>query len=126
MNTGSCLCGAVGIAVEGGLPAPVACHCGQCRRQSGHYWASTDLPRDRVTITGAEHVTWYHASEPVRRGFCAICGAFLFWEPLGQDRIAVAMGAFDAPTGTRLERHIFTADKGDYYDITDGLPQNPQ
>jgi hypothetical protein len=36
------------------------------------------------------------------------------------------MGAFDAPTGTRLERHIFTADKGDYYDIADGLPQNPQ
>lgn len=27
------------------------------------------------------------------------------------------MGAFDAPTGTQLEKHIFSADKGDYYDI---------
>jgi hypothetical protein len=36
------------------------------------------------------------------------------------------MGAFDAPTGTRLEKHIFVADKGDYYDIGDGLPQNAQ
>jgi hypothetical protein len=36
------------------------------------------------------------------------------------------MGAFDAPTGTKLEMHIFVADKGDYYDIADGLPQNPQ
>jgi hypothetical protein len=33
------------------------------------------------------------------------------------------MGAFDAPTNTRLDRHIFVTDKGDCYDITDGLPQ---
>ena len=30
------------------------------------------------------------------------------------------------PTGTQLDIHIFTADKGDYYEIADGLPQNPQ
>lgn len=36
------------------------------------------------------------------------------------------MGAFDAPTDTRLAVHIFVADKGDYYDIADGLPQNQQ
>jgi hypothetical protein len=33
------------------------------------------------------------------------------------------MGAFDGPTGTRLAKHIFVRDKGDYYDIDDGLPQ---
>jgi hypothetical protein len=33
------------------------------------------------------------------------------------------MGAFGKPTGTHIEKHIFVADKGDYYDITDGLPQ---
>ena len=33
------------------------------------------------------------------------------------------MGAFDKPTDTRLAHHIFVADKGDYYDIADGLPQ---
>jgi hypothetical protein len=36
------------------------------------------------------------------------------------------MGAFDGPTGTKLTKHIFVADKGDYYDIADGLPQNQQ
>ena len=124
MHKGSCLCGAVGIAVEGDLPPPVACHCSQCRRQSGHYWASTDLPRQRVTITGTEHITWFHASETVRRGFCAVCGSFLFWDPVRHPEvIAVAMGALDKPTGVRLHKHIFTADKGDYYEIGDGLPQ---
>ena len=38
--------------------------------------------------------------------------------------IAIAMGAFDQPTGVRFAKHIFTADKGDYYDIADGAPQN--
>ncbi len=32
------------------------------------------------------------------------------------------MGAFTAPTGTNLAGHIYVADKGDYYDIADGLP----
>lgn len=27
------------------------------------------------------------------------------------------MGAIDGPTGVKLTRHIFTDDKGDYYDI---------
>ncbi|SFN58054.1 GFA family protein [Dokdonella immobilis] len=50
----------------------------------------------------------------------------LFWDPDRSDHdfIAVAMGALDAPTGTRLAKHIFVADKGDYYEIKDGLPQS--
>ncbi|NEX94892.1 GFA family protein [Caulobacter sp. 17J65-9] len=124
MHKGACLCGAVRVEVEGELAPPDACHCSQCRRQSGHFWASTDLPRERVRIDGAENLSWFQASEKVRRGFCSTCGSFLFWDPVGRDKIAVAMGAFDTPTGTRLAKHIFTADKGDYYDIADGLPQN--
>lgn len=77
-----------------------------------------------MTVRGADNVTWYHSSEAVRRGFCATCGSFLFWDPIRLDVIAVAMGAFDVPTATRLEKHIFVADKGDYYDIADGLPQS--
>ena len=123
MPTGSCLCGAVRFAVGGALTPPDACHCSQCRRQSGHYWASTDLPRERLTVTGEEHVTWYRSSERVRRGFCSACGSVLFWDAVGWHKIAIAMGAFDKPTGTHLEKHIFVADKGDYYDIADGLPQ---
>ena len=126
MHTASCLCGAVRIDVDGELPPPDACHCTQCRKQSGHVWASTDVPREAVAVTGAEHVTWYQSSERVRRGFCSICGSVLFWDPPGRAKIAVAMGAFDSPTGTWLEKHIFVADKGDYYEIADGLPQNPQ
>ena len=41
----------------------------------------------------------------------------------GRANIAISMGAFDVPTGTHLEKHIFVPDKGDYYDIADGLPR---
>lgn len=124
MLTGSCLCGAVRFTVEGELHAPDACHCTQCRKQSGHFWASADAPRAAVAIEGEDAVTWYQSSEKVRRGFCSTCGSFLFWQPLTRDSIAIAMGAFDKPTGLKLAKHIFVADKGDYYDIADGLPQN--
>jgi hypothetical protein len=124
MARGSCLCGAVTFEVAGALPGPDACHCSQCRKSSGHYFASTDVPRAALAVAGAEHVTWYRSSDKVRRGFCSVCGSPLFWDPIGRDWTAVAMGAFETPTGTRLAKHIFTADKGDYYDIADGLPQH--
>jgi hypothetical protein len=124
MQKGSCLCRAVRFEVTGTLPPPDACHCSQCRKHSGHFFASTDVPRAAVTIHGAEHVTWFRSSEKVRRGFCSTCGSSLFWNPIGKDKIAIAMGAFDLPTNTRLAIHIHVADKGDYYEIADGLPQN--
>jgi hypothetical protein len=122
---GSCLCGAVRFRLAQAPTEPTACHCTQCRKQSGHFFASANLPKQALHLEGAEHLSWYQASAKVRRGFCARCGAWLFWEPLGRDWTSVALGAIDGPTGLRLQRHIFVADKGDYYDIADGLPQNP-
>jgi hypothetical protein len=124
MHKGSCLCGAVTFEVEGELAGPDACHCTACRKSSGHVFVSTDLPRARLTVHGEDKVTWYQSSEKVRRGFCSVCGSSLFWDPVFRDWTAIAMGAFDGPTGTRLAKHVFTAEKGDYYDIVDGLPQN--
>lgn len=123
MHKGSCLCGAVTFEVAGELPGPDACHCRKCRKHSGHYFASTDVPRSAVTIRGEEQLSWFQSSAKARRGFCSNCGASLFWDPLFRDWIGIAMGAFDTPTRSRLAVHIFVADKGDYYDISDDVPQ---
>ena len=125
MHHGSCLCGAIRFEVNGALPPPDACHCTQCRKQSGHYFVSTDVPRSAVTIHNSENISWYYSSEKARRGFCRTCGSSLFWDPLHRDWIGIAMGAFDGPTETKIHIHIHVASKGDYYDIADGLPQNP-
>ncbi len=123
MHKGSCLCKAVSFEVTGALPGPDACHCTQCRKHSGHFFVSTDVPRSAVTIQGADKVTWFRSSEKVRRGFCSTCGSSLFWDPIQRDWIGIAMGAFDRPTDTRVHIHVHVADKGDYYDITDDLPR---
>lgn len=126
VHRGACLCGAVSFEVGAALRAPDACHCSMCRRQSGHFWASTDVLRTDLRMTGSASLAWFRSSENVRRGFCSACGSVLFWDAQGKETISISMGAFDPPTGTRLEKHIFVADKGDYYDVGDGLPQNPR
>lgn len=124
MHQGSCLCGGVRFTVSGALGAPVACHCVQCRKQSGHYFASANVKRTDLAIASEANLAWFQSSAKVRRGFCKTCGSWLFWDPPARDWISIAMGAFDGSTATVLERHIFVAEKGDYYAIADGLPQN--
>jgi hypothetical protein len=124
MLKGSCQCGAVRIELTQAPVSATACHCVQCRKQSGHYFASANVPKPAVRVTGGEHITWYTSSDKVRRGFCARCGSWLFWEPLQRDWTSIALGAIDGPTRVQLERHIFVAEKGDYYTLADGLPQN--
>ncbi|PZX18250.1 hypothetical protein LX81_00879 [Palleronia aestuarii] len=117
---GGCLCNEVSFRIRGPLRPVIACHCQQCRRTSGHYTASTSAPRDAVEIEG--DVTWYRSSENARRGFCAECGSNLFWDG-GGGRLSIFAGCLDKPTGLALAGHIFCADRGDYYEITDDLPK---
>lgn len=121
MLNGSCNCRAVKFSVDGGGDSVTACHCSQCRKQSGHFWASGYAPVEAFDISG--EVRWYEASATAKRGFCPICGAFLFWKAHVEDGISFGLGTIDGPTGLHLQKHIFTASKGDYYDIADGIPQ---
>jgi hypothetical protein len=127
MHKGSCLCGAVKFEVEDHLPPVEACHCTQCRRWTGHFFASTEVLRSALKIQDTERVSWFRSSDNARRGFCSTCDSPLFFDPMDKEKhdwIAVSMGAFDTPTDTQMGLHIFVAEKGDYYEITDGLPQN--
>jgi len=121
MIEGSCNCGAIQFRTEATPKGPSMCHCGQCRKQSGGVWSSAYVPVAELKITG--EVRWYDSSATAQRGFCPTCGAFLFWKAHDEDTISVALGAVDGPTGLRLEKHIFVSNKGDYYDIADGVPQ---
>jgi hypothetical protein len=52
-----------------------------------------------------------------------VCGSNLFWRPHAQNRTSIAAGTLDVPTGIAIERHIFVAEKSDYYEIADALPK---
>ena len=121
--SGGCYCGRVRYRASGVSRQVTECHCSECRKQAGHRYASAGAKASNIEIEGAANVTWYRASPDAERGFCSTCGSHLFWKPSNEDYIAILAASIDEPTGLRMAKHIFVDDKGDYYEITDGLPQ---
>ncbi|MFN3170209.1 MAG: GFA family protein [Hyphomicrobiales bacterium] len=119
---GQCLCGSVAFTIQGSMSELSACHCSQCRRQSGHYQVAGVVAKTAITFENDETLTWYRSSDFAQRGFCSACGSALFWDD-GSEAMSINIGCLDQPTGLSLASHIFVADKGDYYEITDGVPQ---
>ena len=125
MLSGSCLCGGVTYTVTEPLRNSVACHCIQCRKTSGHYVSATQVGPDQLDITRADTLQWYQSSPEAQRGFCTCCGSSLFWKhDADRGAVSVMSGTLDGATGITTEKHIFVADKGDYYNIADGVPQH--
>lgn len=120
---GQCECGAVAFEVDNPRQEVTFCHCGQCRRTSGHFWAATNAQFTDLTFTSDSGLKWFESSDFAKRGFCKDCGSSLFYRTNGKEDIAIAIGALNQPTGLTPGKHIFVADKGDYYDIADGVPQ---
>jgi hypothetical protein len=116
----------VRFATLGPLRGVIYCHCSQCRKQTGHHYAATNVPDGNIVIEGSESVSWYRSSPEAQRGFCRTCGSALFWKRDGSDYVSVLAGSFEQPSGLEGAEHIFVADKGDYYEITDTLPQRDQ
>lgn len=121
---GSCLCGAVVFQADPPLRDVVACHCTQCRKMSGHYWAASSVPHDRFRLIRADGLAWYRSSSAAMRGFCRDCGASLFWQPEGEARMSFAAGALDRPTGLVTQCHLLPEEAGDYYS-PEGPPPEP-
>ena len=120
--TGSCLCGGVRYRVSGRLRPVVYCHCGQCRRLTGHFAAATACRADSLRTDGGERLRWYRSSGVAERGFCSRCGANLFWKPDHGRYVSIMAGSLDATPDLAAACHIYTADAGTYYAIADGLP----
>lgn len=116
MKQGSCECGSVQFESEGPWRTISVCHCGQCRKTSGHLWAATAVPESALKITQDTTLEWRESSDSARRGFCNQCGSSLFYQKFDKDHIAIGPGALDGDTGLSVSRHIFEDDKGDYYD----------
>jgi hypothetical protein len=126
VTRGSCLCGGVRYEITGPVRAVTVCHCSQCRKTSGHVVAATQVLVADLQLLEAGTLAWYQSSDTAERGFCGRCGGNLFWRQTGAtvEVMSVMAGTLDVPTGLSIDRHIFVADKSDYYDILDGLPQS--
>jgi hypothetical protein len=128
--TGSCLCGAVKYEVRGPLRDILLCHCEECRRANGYLGAYTSTLATDLAVVAEESLRWIdspRSDRGARRGFCAECGSSLFWHAAGAERVSIAVGTLDRPTGLRIAAHIYAHQAGDYDDLPDdGLPRDPE
>jgi hypothetical protein len=116
----------VNFELNGALDGVIACHCTQCRKQTGNYWASTHTADKDLTMLKSGTLGWYRASANAQRGFCKNCGSTLFWKKDGSDVTSVCAGSIDGKTDLKLAGHIYVADAGDYYEIAGGSYRLPQ
>ena len=123
--TGGCLCGGVRYRIDGDSRDIICCHCENCRRTHGHVAAYTALDQSALTLVSAHTLQWFHDASPdTYRGFCNRCGASLFWDARdSRKRISVAAGSLDDSGSLQTIGHVFVAEAGRYYEISDDLPR---
>ena len=117
---GRCYCGSVTFEAVG-LSDIWYCHCTQCQHLTGLYIAAAGVERENLTIMG--DVNWLRISDKSKSGHCMSCGSYMFWDEAARPTISVLAGNVTDTEGLEVKGHIFVAEKGDYYEITDGLPQ---
>lgn len=100
------------------------CHCGRCRRFTGHYMAATSAPVGAVVFEADESLRWYSPHATVEYGFCGVCGASLFWRRTDRDTtLGVCAGCIDQPTGLRTVKSWWTAEHADYHEHAVGVEE---
>lgn len=123
MIKGACLCGGVQFELKGDLRPVINCHCSQCLKTHGNFAAYTQVAEDDLSFVSERTLSWFRSSDTAQRGFCHQCGSSLFWSRDESNGVSVSAGVLDQPTGLKTVSHIFVDSRGDYYDISDSLPQ---
>jgi hypothetical protein len=117
VHTGRCDCGGVSYEVTGELRQVYNCHCERCRRITGHHMAATAVRPEQLSLVADGTLTWYDPVPIVHYGFCNVCGSTLFWKADDQgDKICIAAGTLDQPTGLRTTKAWWVAEAGDYHE----------
>jgi hypothetical protein len=126
--TGRCLCGAVRYEIRGPLRDVLVCHCSECRRWSGHFFAATSAQKSDLVLVESDALRWIESPESesdARRGFCSACGSSLFWDAPARGTISIAVGSLDEPTGLETIGHVYVSQAGDYSELpADSLPRH--
>jgi hypothetical protein len=116
--------------VRGPLRDVLTCHCAECRRWSGHFFAASSARREHLVLVEQRGLRWIQSpasDSAARRGFCGECGSSLFWDAPDRETVSIAAGSVDEPTELRSIGHVYVVQTGDYYELPDdGLPRFPR
>ena len=116
-RTGSCLCGAVEITVNGDARDLGACHCRNCRKWAGGPFLELECGAD-VAFTGSDQIATFQSSKWAQRGFCKVCGSHLFMKSVDSGEYGIPPGLFESAEGIHFTRQVFFDQKPDYYSFS--------
>jgi hypothetical protein len=116
--TGSCLCGAVRVALSGEPYRVGLCHCLDCRKKSGSVFATWAIyPADGVEIAGETAV--HEGRGEYARHVCAACASPLYERQAGSDEVEVFAGVLDEPSRLTPTYELWTVRREEW------LPELP-
>lgn len=123
--TGGCTCGAVRYRLEGRVLGVAACHCTNCRRQSGSaYSVNMVVKAADMTVEGelsAYADTATESGKPVQRQFCGQCGSPIRSLAEAMPGLAVVkVGTLDAPEAFAPKVHVWTSSALPWANIPEG------
>ncbi|MDB5985626.1 MAG: hypothetical protein JWR16_679 [Nevskia sp.] len=128
MHRGSCLCGGVRYELDAAPGRIGLCHCRSCRKSNGSAYAANVAvaEQDFHIVAGAELLKEFESSPGKQRVFCGTCGAPVYSRNEKRRGIVrLRIGLFDTPIQRRPEFHFMVADKAEWDEICDNLPQYP-
>jgi hypothetical protein len=90
-------------------------------------WAASAARFADIDFSEERGLRWIDSPDSAhdaRRGFCGECGSSLFWHAPGRERISLAAGALDPPTGIHTFGQIWVSSAGDYYELDERIPSH--
>lgn len=111
---GSCLCGAVRMAIKPTSTSVGACHCSMCRKWGGGPLLAVECESD-VQIDGADNVSVFSSSEWAERAFCSRCGSHLFYRLKKGGLYAVPVGLLEDGGQWVFDHQLFVDEQPAFY-----------
>lgn len=117
----SCSCGQLTITCEGDPVRISVCHCLECQRRTGSAFGAQArfAPSQIVASEG-------RASEYTRKGdsggvitfrFCPTCGSTVSFQIAGDERVAIALGAFADPQFPPPQYSVYEARRHSWVEV---------
>ncbi len=125
---GSCLCGQISFDVTGFSNEAAACHCTMCRKFHGAAFGTLVEVEGLRWLSGEALLQEYVGDNGSVRQFCSSCGSSLAFLARGasRDQLELAISSFDDEIPVKIDIHIYTDYKANWFDPPEDLPQYPE
>ena len=114
---GQCHCGGIKVSVPAEAFGIIACHCEDCQKLHGNFFAMLAVPSADAVWSGELQPQWYASSAQAQRSHCPRCGSRLAKLPQGNDRTLISAGLFTRHLQRRIEKQVWTESHPDWYDL---------